>query len=125
MPTRKIKIRVGTVEATAHLLDTPTADAIWGALPLTFSVSRWGKELYGGIPVQVEEEANASDLVQKGDLAYWPPGNAFCIFFGPTPASQGDEARAASAVNVFGQVEGDYSQFEKVSGSATITVETA
>ena len=120
---RRIRIRVGGVEATAHMLDTPTADAIWEALPLSFRVSTWGKELYGSIPVQAEQETDASDLVQRGDLAYWPPGNAFCIFFGPTPASQGDEARAASEVNVFGRVEGDHSQFEQIEGSAAIEVE--
>lgn len=120
---RRIRLRVGDVEATASLLNTPTADAIWAALPLRFRVSTWGKELYGSIPVQAEEEAGASDLVQKGDLAYWPPGNAFCIFFGSTPASQGDEARAASAVNVFGHVEGDVGQFERIAGSATVEVD--
>ena len=120
---RRIRIRVGGIETTARLLDTPTADAIWKALPLRFRVSRWGKELYGSIPVQVAQEPDASDLVERGDLAYWPPGSAFCIFFGPTPASQGDEARTASEVNVFGHIEGDYHPFERIPSSTDIQVE--
>jgi hypothetical protein len=119
---RRIRIRVGRIEATARLLDTPTADAIWRSFPHRFRGNRWGKELYGGIPVELGLEPEATELVAKGDLGYWPEGLAFCIFFGPTPASRGEEVRAASPVNVFGHLEGDPEVFEAVRGAAIIEV---
>ncbi|MCC7355898.1 MAG: hypothetical protein IT330_19335 [Anaerolineae bacterium] len=121
---RRIRILIGDVAAMAVLNDTKTASAIWKALPLRFTVDTWGDELYGTIPLKLSPEA-AREVVERGDLGYWPPGQAFCIFFGPTPASRGDEVRAASPVNVFGQVEGDPTVFRKVRDGATVVVEVA
>ena len=95
---RKLRIRAGDVTATAVLNDTPTATAIWEALPIEARASTWGDEVYFSIPVHLAEE-NAQEVVSLGDLGYWPPGHAFCIFFGPTPTSRGDEIRPASPVN--------------------------
>ena len=93
------------LELSADLLDSPTANAVADALPVEATLSAWGDEQYFGIPVQADAEPGASDVVQLGELAYWPPGNAFCIFFGPTPASQGhNDIRAASPVNVIGSL---------------------
>ena len=86
------------------LFDTPTADAIWEALPIARTVNTWGHEFYFEIGVLADQEPDASDVVDIGDLAYWPPGLAFCIFFGRTPATQGNEVRAASPVNVVGRI---------------------
>ena len=119
---RRIKITIGEVAATAILNDTRTADAFWESLPLRFTVDTWGEELYGAIPLKLSAEA-AREVVERGDLGYWPPGHAFCIFFGLTPASRGDEVRAASPVNVFGHVEGDPTVFRKVRDGATVLVE--
>jgi hypothetical protein len=94
-----------SLELEADLSDSPTANAIADALPIETTISTWGGEHYFGIPVQADLEPGASDLVQLGELAFWPPGNAFCIFFGRTPASQGpDDIRVASAANVFGKL---------------------
>jgi hypothetical protein len=120
---RKIKIVAGEVSATATLNDGPTAEAIWNALPIEGRVNTWGDEIYFDIPVQLALEDGASEVVQLGDLGYWPTGHAFCIFFGLTPVSRGDEIRAASAVNVFGQIEGDATVFKEVSNGETIKVE--
>ena len=122
---RKIKITAGNVTATGFLNDSETADAIWNALPISASANTWGDEIYFGIPVQAGEEKDASDVVEMGALAYWPPGNAFCIFFGRTPASRGDDIRAASAVNSVGKIEGDATVFKAVAGGATVTIEKA
>ena len=122
---RKVQITSGNVSATAGLYDSPTADAIWEALPIECRANTWGDEIYFGIPVQVDEEDGASDVVEMGNLGYWPPGHAFCIFFGRTPASRGDEIRAASAVNVFGKVEGDATVFKAVANGATVKIEKA
>lgn len=119
---RRIRIRIGDMEATALLDDTKTAEAVWKALPLHFSVDTWGEELYGTIPLRLSSE-KAREVVDRGDLGYWPPGRAFCIFFGPTPASRGDEVRAASPVNVFGRMEGDPTVFRRVDNGAKVAVE--
>ena len=122
---RKIQITAGDVSAIGVLEDNATADAVWDALPISAEANTWGDEIYFGIPVHVEEAEDAGDVVEMGALAYWPPGNAFCIFFGRTPASQGDEIRAASAVNRLGSVAGDPAVFRQVAGGATVTLEKA
>jgi uncharacterized protein len=119
---RKIRIAAGDVTGEAILNETRTADAIWRALPIESRGSTWGDEIYFSIPVSVDPES-PREVVQKGDLGYWPPGSAFCIFFGPTPASRGDEIRPASAVNIFGRVEGDPAAFKAVRGNAVVKVE--
>lgn len=120
---RTIKITAGAVSATAGLADNPTADAVWGALPIGARANTWGDEIYFEIPVHLKEAHDARETVNLGDLGYWPTGSAFCIFFGPTPVSRGDEIRPASAVNVFGRVDGDPTVFRAVKGGATVVVE--
>jgi hypothetical protein len=122
---RKIKILSGTVEVTGILSDGPTSTAIWDALPFQSTADTWGDEIYFTIPVQVTLDDTAREVVGKGDLGYWPSGPAFCIFFGPTPASRGAEIRPASAVNVFGRITGDVSILKRVSSGSTILVEKA
>lgn len=118
----RIKVTAGDVVAFAELNETATAEAIWKALPIEARASTWGDEIYFSIPVYLEEE-NAQEVVEKGDLGYWPVGNAFCIFFGRTPASRGDEIRPASPVNVFGHVEGDPAIFKTVRGGEKVVLE--
>lgn len=122
---RKIRITAGSVSVTATLGNNATADAIWDALPLQASGNRWGDEIYFGIPVRLELERNetAQDVVQVGDLAYWPPGHAFCIFWGPTPASTGSEIRPASTVNVFGSIDGNAKVFAAVRWGTPVRIE--
>src|SRR4051812_43416285 len=115
----KMRITAGQVSATATLAETGTAQAIWDALPIEARGSTWGDEIYFPIPVKREEEA-ALEVVQLGDLGYWPPGNAFCIFYGPTPASRGAEIRPASPVNVVGRLDGDALVFKKVASGVRV-----
>lgn len=119
---KKITITVGDVKMGAELNDSETAQEIWEALPIEGRVNTWGDEIYFSIPVNTGLE-NAKAEVSEGDLGYWPPGNAFCIFFGPTPASQGDEIRPASPVNIFGKIIGDPKVFKKINSGAKITIE--
>ena len=118
----KIKIKAGNVEVTAELNETNTAGAIWDALPIKGHASCWGDEIYFSIPVSLEEE-DAQELVGMGDLGYWPPGTGFCLFFGPTPMSRGQEIRPASPVNVFGRIIGDPKVLKQVASGAEIAVE--
>ena len=118
----KIKISSGNVEAVAELRDTKTAKAIYEKLPIKGRANTWGEEIYFEISVSLEAENDAREVVEKGDIAYWPQGKSFCIFFGKTPASQGDEPRAASKVNVFGKIIGDYNVFKKVNDGDKILI---
>jgi len=118
----KIRITAGEVTVTATLGETQTADAIWAALPIEGRANTWGDEIYFSIPVQLDEE-NPHDVVSLGDLGYWPPGTAFCIFFGPTPVSAGDQIRPASPVNVFGRVDGDPLVFKRVQDGEQVRIE--
>jgi hypothetical protein len=115
---RTIKISAGSVSATATLSDNATADAIWAALPLTAQANRWGDEIYFEIPVRLPQAADARELMEAGEL-----GHAFCIFWGATPASRGDEIRAYSPVNPFGRLEGDPAVFDPVPSGAEIEIE--
>ncbi len=117
-----IRITIGDLEIPAKLNETPTAKMILAALPFQASFDVWGDEIYFTIPVQAELEETAVEEVQMGDLAYWPPGKAFCIFFGPTPMSTGDRIVPASAVNVVGRVTGDAGAFKKVMHESRVTV---
>lgn len=119
---RRIRIKAGAVEVAAELNNTGTAQAIWDALPITGRGNRWGEEIYFSIPANLEAE-NAREVVTTGDLGYWPPGTAFCIFFGPTPMSRGEEIRPASPVNVFGKVVGDATVFKQVASGTEVSVE--
>ena len=124
MRIRVVTDATGAVEASLTDENPETAEAVWEVLPIEARANTWGDEIYFGIPVKVDPE-NPREVVGLGDLAYWPPGNAFCVFFGKTPASRGDEIRPASAVNVFGKVEGDPKVFKKVRSGDTVRIERA
>ena len=120
---KKIWIIAGDVSVVAVLLNCKTSDAIWEALPIGNTVNTWGEEIYFDIPVDSALDETAKEVVEKGDLGYWPTGQAFCIFFGPTPASHGDEIRPASAVNIVGKIEGDVEVFKSIRDGTNIKLE--
>ena len=122
MTARRILITAGSVAADAVLDDSATAGLVWGALPLSVKGETWGDEIYFSIPVKAKPE-RPRETVELGDLGYWPPGSAFCIFFGRTPSSRGDEIRPASPVNVFGRIAGDPTIFKKVRSGTQVRVE--
>ena len=107
MSERQIEISAGDVIVTAVLNDSDTADELWAALPITARAQTWGDEIYFSIPVSVEEAADSQETVEMGAVAFWPPGSALCLFWGPTPMSAPGEIRPASAVNVMGLIDGD------------------
>lgn len=121
----KIRILVGDLKVEAELNDSKTAQLIWEALPIEARGNTWGEEIYFGIPVKTGLEQGAREVVSSGELGYWPTGHAFCIFFGPTPASRGDEIRAASAVNVIGKVVGNPKVFQRVKDGEKVVLEKA
>ena len=118
---KRIYIKSGSLQLEATLNDTDLAASLWSALPISAPANTWGDEIYFGIPVDAELE-NAQEVVDLGDLAYWPSGRAFCVFFGPTPASRGDEIRPASAVTVIGKVDGDATILKRVQRGDSVTL---
>ena len=118
---RRIEIVAGEITAEAELDQSETAEAIWDVLPIEGTANTWGDEIYFSIPLTLELE-DGQEVVQLGELGYWPPGRAFCIFFGPTPASEGDEIRPASAVNIFGRILGDATAFKAVKDGTQVTI---
>ncbi len=119
---QRIRITAGATQAEGELSDNATGRMVAEALPISASARTWGDEIYFPILVEAELE-DGKEVVEMGDLGYWPPGNAFCIFFGPTPASLGAEIRPASAVTIIGRVEGDATVFRGVGSGEAVVVE--
>lgn len=121
--TRRIRISDGKVAVVAELNGSDTAASVWDALPFSGRVQFWGDEIYFPIPVSATLAREATDIVDVGAVAYWPPGSALCLFWGPTPASIGDECRAASPVNPIGMIEGDAGVLADMRPGTELTVE--
>ena len=119
---RAIRITAGPVTVEAELDDSQTAAAIAAALPIEATAQTWGDEIYFDIAQALPGES-PREVVELGDLGYWPPGQALCIFFGPTPMSRGSEIRPASPVNVVGRVVGDARAFSRVRAGARVRIE--
>ena len=119
---RRIIIEAGEIASEAILAESETAKAIWDSLPIESTCNTWGDEVYFSIPVSLPLDETAKETVDIGDLGYWPTGKALCIFFGPTPTSEGDEIRPASAVNIVGKIVGDPKIFKKVSAGKKVHV---
>ncbi|MDI6785006.1 MAG: cyclophilin-like fold protein [bacterium] len=124
MPAKRIKISASPVSMEAELNETKIAESIWNSLPINGKVNTWGEEIYFGIAIKAEDEL-PQEVVQLGEIAYWVPGSAFCIFFGKTPSSRGDEIRPYSPVTVFGKLLGDPKEFKKVMEGTRILIEKA
>lgn len=119
---REIVIRAGKVAIRARLLNTPTADRIWGALPIYASAKTWGREVYFHAPVVQHLEADARDVVEKGEIAFWPDGDSIAIGFGPTPLSKRGEIRLASACNIWAIALDNVDQLKAVYAGEAIEV---
>lgn len=122
---RRISIKAGDVSLAAELNDSPTAQKVWEALPIEGTANVWGDEIYLEIPVVAEQESDACEEVEVGELGYWPVGRAFCVFFGPTPASNDERPRAYSPVNILGCVSDDATRLRGVRQGAQVQITRA
>jgi len=114
---------IGPVSIEAELFYTPTADAIYAKLPFTSNASTWGDEVYFSTPVHVPREADAKDVVEAGELAFWVEGDSIAIGFGPTPISHSKEIRLAARTNIWGKALGSVTQLRQVKDGDPIRVE--
>lgn len=122
MAMRRLKMVIGSVEIRAELLDTPTADALFAALPFESTASTWGDEVYFATPVSVSAEPDARTIVEAGELAFWLDGDSIAIGFGPTPISRSSEIRLASPANIWGRALDDVRTLSAVASGAPIWV---
>ncbi|HID43058.1 MAG TPA: hypothetical protein EYP30_04655 [Archaeoglobaceae archaeon] len=119
-----VEIRVGGIRREAEFYEDiapVTVETIRRCLPVKGYANRWGDEIYFETGIVVETEENLKEIVEIGDIAYWLPGRAICIFFGKTPVSD-EEIRPASPVNVFGKVKGDLESFKKVDDGEEVEI---
>jgi hypothetical protein len=121
----KITINFNNLSFKAELNDSPTSKAIWEQLPIESQVSTWGEEIYFEIPVNMPQEPDAQQIVSVGDLGYWPVGQAFCIFFGPTPVSTDERPRAYSPVNLVGIILDDHELLKSIQNQESVRIEQA
>jgi len=120
---KNIVIDIDSLQVRAKLNGSQTAGQIWDALPMKSFTSTWGEEIYFQIPVKMDNEKGFSvETVEIGDLGYWPEGQCFCIFFGPTPVSKPGEIRPASAVNLIGKIEGDWQVLKTVQENQKVII---
>ncbi len=119
---REIVIRAGSVEIRARLLDTPTAERIWEALPIRASAQMWGHEVYFQAPFSTVAEPDAREVVSAGEIAFWPDGDAIAIGFGPTPMSRRGEIRLASPCNIWALALDDVSLLKSVHAGEEVVV---
>ena len=120
-----ITITADTVTIRVETLDTPTAASIIAACPIDACANTWRDEVYFSTPVSVAREADAKAVVEAGELAYWPDGDAIAIGFGPTPISQGGEIRLASPCNIWGRALDDVTALFSVRAGAAVRVDVS
>jgi hypothetical protein len=118
----KLILKIGPISLVAELLDTPTAKEILKHVPFTSSANTWGDEVYFDTPVTTSIEANAKDIVDAGELAFWVEGSCIAVGFGPTPISQGDEIRLAAKTNIWGKSVTDVKLLSKVKDGDPVSV---
>lgn len=119
----KIEIKFEHLSFHAELNDSPTSIELWKHLPLESQVNTWGEEIYFEIPLNMPQEPDAHEIVEIGELGYWPVGQAFCIFFGPTPVSTDERPRAYSPVNILGKIMGDCEQLKSIQNLEKVRLE--
>jgi hypothetical protein len=124
MTGNRIIMKTPETDFGIELNDSATADAIYLALPMEEYINVWGDEIYFEIPVEMQLE-KGQKVMEIGDVAYWPQGKAFCLFFGRTPVSQGPKPEAYSPVSPLGRVLNDVEALRTVGDRTRVRLERA
>ena len=103
----------GSVKGLLDERNPNTARLIYENLPLEGEANKWLEEIYFDVPLKLEYE-NPSTTTNRGDISYWPPGSAFCIFYG--------ESQPASEVNNIGKITENLELFLKVENDDKIII---
>jgi hypothetical protein len=111
---RRVLIKAGRVCLSAELLDTPTADRIWSALPLYSTAETWGNSLHFETPIETGRERGARAECRAGDICYWTEDDRVIIGFGPTPISRAGEIRLPRPCNVWAKAQDDVTLLKAV-----------
>jgi hypothetical protein len=122
MASKRIVMKTPDGEILIELNESATADALYLALPVEAYVNVWGEEIYFEVPVHMKLE-DGRKVLEVGEVAYWPQGDAFCLFFGPTPVSKGPEPEAYSPVSPLGRVVSDIEALRSIGDRTHITLE--
>ncbi len=117
---RKARIELQGVDLVVALRDTPTAEAVWAALPFDATAMTWGEEVYFDAPVSMPAEPDARAVVEAGEIAFWPAGSAVAIGYGQTPISRGDEIRLAAPCNIWATTDDDVTRLRVVPPGSAI-----
>lgn len=120
--TRKILIEADNIQVEAELNDSITADKVYDSLPLSGVGNLWGEEVYFTTDVHSILDDTSKLIVELGDVGYWPPSKAICVFYGKTPYSTDTEIRAASAVNIIGKVTSGLKRLKGLADQCQINI---
>ena len=101
----RIKISWKAGDISAILNNTPTTEALIKSLPIESYANTWGDEVYFSVPVSVPLEKDAKQVVDPGAICFWVEGSSLALPFGPTPISEDNECRLATACNILGKIE--------------------
>jgi len=119
---KSLSISIGPVIIEIEPLDTPTTAEIFRHIPLTSTAQTWGEEVYFSAPADVVKEADARDVVEPGEIAYWTEGKCIAIGYGRTPISQGNEIRLAAKTNIWGKAVTDVKLLSRVRDGDKVSV---
>jgi hypothetical protein len=126
----KISIKFTESDKTAYIeLDNSqspkTVKAILDNLPIEVKINRWGDELYTDKTPIVAEKENAQSVVRPLDVAYWPEGNALCLFYGSTPITKSpDKILPYSPVNIVGKIITKDDILEEFKDHSTVVIKS-
>ena len=101
----RIKISWKAGDISAILNNTPTTEALIKSLPIESYANTWGDEVYFSVTVSDPLEKDAKQVVEPGAICFWVEGNSLALPFGPTPISEDNECRLATACNILGKIE--------------------